>query len=1301
MPEGNAGRGLRVIPRGRALAAWFLLICIIALVWAGGRAARWYVTTRWAEIEAKEDQAQTKDFTYRFHKLETSIIRGLDSLHLLPELQLCFSSDDDSVQEALFFTRVLPALGTSIAVEVYDDENHLIGWSGSRGPAIRERELLDRTHTFVVEDQIYSYLVVSEPLRIGERQVGHLLGKRVLDVNYPINNRFINPEAFQTVLAKGTQFDLSEHAAATADSHYVSVELRGSDGAKLGYAYLARATLEERLRSIDTVVDTLLRVLVLAALLMAILYAGAQIRTPWRRTLFRIFGIWLVRYALVWTKLPSLIGGRAFDPVGYASPFGYGIAASIGDLLLSAAALFATAVLLARTGDLLSLHRLVARVSASWLRKAAAVLGVLAIAVLLAGLIRALCAIVRSTVFDSSVLFNDPSSLFPSGELALILLSLLLLSAGLILISVSLFSTALGLLELADQRLPRRWSIAGIIILGVGLSFGLLSENPLIDPALRAGLLICFLAAALVTTGRLSWSFRLTPAVTLIALFLGAALILLPLIDDQVHELDRLHVELVSKETSRPADSWLMLIVQRALAETSGKEAAAELAGGDSTELSGLAFREWAKSILGKEGNVCSVTYVGKNGAVVSDFHIGIPPHTGGTHRVIIPATSPWFHTEDRQINGRTSRWHVGYATLVADTGDTVGGVLVEVSGSRQSLLEGEAPEILRTTLRGQWTGLGRSVILAEYDQGRLTYASDDQFPLGRALPADASSMGEGGWLQETIDGRGFLTYYAREDRSAENSPWVALSIPAPDFEGHVVTSMRYLMFFLVILLIILAGRFLLDWKQAGRRSIGFRTKVFVALCVVALLPVAVLGYYNRVVTLRQSEEYVTGRLEEETSTIVSEVQRQAGATTPAAVSSIDDERCAQIATLVKTDFNLYGLRTILASSKPELFVAGVLDSRISADAYANIVIRKKRFYLERQQIGQLPYVIGYRPIVAEDGSTAGIVSVPTLYRQIEIDEELTRRDSLLYGVYTIVVLLSVVVGTVFANQISSPVRRLMEAARHIGSGRLDLPAPPGRTDELGQLEDAFHRMAGDLRRVQMAMRQTEREIAWREMAKQVAHEIKNPLTPMKLSIQHLRQAYIDRVSDFERLLQQVSDLLLGQIDTLTRIAGEFSQYARMPERRVTSCDVHTILREVIGLHEQESHAAFLAELNARQSTVRADVEELRRVFINLFRNALQAIPAKGRITVCTSNADGFLAVDIQDTGVGIPAENLERIFEPNFSTKSEGMGLGLSIVKQIVDGLHGQISIESIPGKGTTVHLQFPLANEEKEPNA
>ncbi len=219
-----------------------------------------------------------------------------------------------------------------------------------------------------------------------------------------------------------------------------------------------------------------------------------------------------------------------------------------------------------------------------------------------------------------------------------------------------------------------------------------------------------------------------------------------------------------------------------------------------------------------------------------------------------------------------------------------------------------------------------------------------------------------------------------------------------------------------------------------------------------------------------------------------------------------------------------------------------------------------------------------------------------------------------------------------------------------------------------------------------------ERELAWKEMAKQVAHEIKNPLTPMKLSMQHLREAYHDQVKDFSAILQQVSATILDQIETLSRIASEFSHFARMPERNLQVCNVHAILEETKQLFQQVPGVTFVMRIDAAESVVRADHEELRRAFINIIRNALQAMNDSGTVIIQTHNDSDHLLIDIIDDGPGIPKEIQARLFEPAFSTKTEGTGLGLAIVRQTVKDLNGEISLVSEIGKGTTVTMILPI---------
>jgi nitrogen fixation/metabolism regulation signal transduction histidine kinase len=242
----------------------------------------------------------------------------------------------------------------------------------------------------------------------------------------------------------------------------------------------------------------------------------------------------------------------------------------------------------------------------------------------------------------------------------------------------------------------------------------------------------------------------------------------------------------------------------------------------------------------------------------------------------------------------------------------------------------------------------------------------------------------------------------------------------------------------------------------------------------------------------------------------------------------------------------------------------------------------------------------------------------------------------------------------------------------------------------------SFNDMVEELRTSREQIARIEREQAWKEMAKQVAHEIKNPLTPMKLSVQHLRQAFRDKVPNLEEIVARVTQTVIEQVDVLSRIASEFSNFARMPEPRFERVHVHELLRETVSLFREVEGIEFRTNFGNTHPVVVADPDELRRVFINLVRNSVQAMDRGGRITLTTAVEDGFCRVSIVDTGYGIPPHLKERVFQPNFSTKTDGTGLGLAICRRIIEDLNGTIELESEVGRGTSVVIRLPV---QKQP--
>ncbi len=212
-------------------------------------------------------------------------------------------------------------------------------------------------------------------------------------------------------------------------------------------------------------------------------------------------------------------------------------------------------------------------------------------------------------------------------------------------------------------------------------------------------------------------------------------------------------------------------------------------------------------------------------------------------------------------------------------------------------------------------------------------------------------------------------------------------------------------------------------------------------------------------------------------------------------------------------------------------------------------------------------------------------------------------------------------------------------------------------------------------------------------MAKQVAHEIRNPLTPIKLSIQHLRQAFKDKAADREEILQRVTQTVIDQIEALSRIASEFSSFAKMPESKFERLNIDDLLKGNDKSFQRGSRNQFHRSVASPSVMVVADRDQLRGVFINIIRNAIQAVNKAGTITIETSLEGRMCIIRISDTGPGIPDEIRTKIFEPNFSTKTEGMGLGLAIARRVVEDHGGTISCSSERGKGTTFEIQLPIS--------
>lgn len=395
------------------------------------------------------------------------------------------------------------------------------------------------------------------------------------------------------------------------------------------------------------------------------------------------------------------------------------------------------------------------------------------------------------------------------------------------------------------------------------------------------------------------------------------------------------------------------------------------------------------------------------------------------------------------------------------------------------------------------------------------------------------------------------------------------------------------------------------------------------------------------------------------------------------------------------TDINIYSPSGfLLASSRDQIFREGMISSQLNPVSKKLLVIDKKSFFIEHENIGSYTFLSAYTPVRNIDNHVLGYLNLPYFAKQEEIRREISGLISAFSNIYIIMIVITVMLALLLSRYITKPLQHIGNQFSRIKIGDKNEKIVWTRKDEIGRLVDEYNRMIDKLEKSAELLARSERESAWRQMARQVAHEIKNPLTPIKLSMQLLMRAWNDKAPDWEIRLKRFSQTLIMQIDTLSSIAAEFSDFAQMPEPQIQNFDIVPLVQQSAELFRDQSDCNITFETGLEECIVKADPNQILRVFNNLIKNALQAIPGdrQGIVKIILTIEKGSCKLSFRDNGTGIPSDWQTRIFSPNFTTKTAGMGLGLAMVKNIIDMSGGQIWFDTQPGEGTTFYVVLPM---------
>ncbi|HAN00842.1 MAG TPA: hypothetical protein DCQ26_19790 [Marinilabiliales bacterium] len=531
---------------------------------------------------------------------------------------------------------------------------------------------------------------------------------------------------------------------------------------------------------------------------------------------------------------------------------------------------------------------------------------------------------------------------------------------------------------------------------------------------------------------------------------------------------------------------------------------------------------------------------------------------------------------------------------------------------------------------------------------------------------------------------------------NADQGNTVIVSFPTVTFY-NILISFTYIFFFLLIitfLLLIVGNRF----ANLVSIQLNIKNKIALSILLVLLISLVFVGGGTVFYTFRQFDRGQNELLSEKVQSVLVEVETKLSDLESIHQASPDylNNLMVKFSNVFFTDINMYDLNgNLVSTSRKEIFERNLTGSKMNASAYRELVLNKKARLVQKEQIGELDYYSAYVPFISADRKLLAYINLPYFTKEVAFRQELMRVVVAVINIYTLLIILSIVIAVYLSSRITQPLRILRQRMSMIDLSKENEKISYEGKDEMAELVYEYNRMLEELSKSVQMLAKSERESAWREMARQIAHEIKNPLTPMKLSIQLLERAWQNKEADFDERFKRFSNNLIEQIDSLSSIATAFSQFAQMPKARSEKVNLIERIYQSTELFKECTYAQVKYEFSDEFPIyVKADNERMLQVFNNLVKNAIQAIPKEqqGEVTIRISQTESSVVVEVHDTGTGIAPELEPKMFQPNFTTKSSGTGLGLAIVKSIVEEFGGAIWFESKAGEGTSFFVSFPV---------
>lgn len=1166
-------------------------------------------------------------------------------------------------------------------ISILNDEDEYIGWTHS--PAFQNININniygDWGESSFFNSDLGTYLAVTDTL-FTKNEVFYIVFARQVEKRYFLNNEKFTQISFVTDLSNKfeTAFEIqySPETTREKDGRKFSFDLLNNFKNKIATVSFYRPFRDSeigKIKSTFSLIQSL--ILILAYIILGIggLYEARSLKRRSLRFLITFLYFSLFRAILFYLEIPiRFLHGTITNGTYFSSKFAWGLFVNPVELFISQ--IFTFIIIISAFRNTYEYFNSNHKLPGKLFQFGFSIIAVLVYLLLMRGF----AATIRSIIFDSSFLYFDNPSLVPEFPEAFMHFNILIFGFVTTIASLIILMLNFSLFKKFGQAVKLKIFFVLFLLYQIsGLFFDFFQKWPQATPAIRIILITITFMGYYFFFERRKFSYYHYLSIALIG-----ALSTSMMLNFYNYELERESLKIFANELTKPRTNWLDLKIRESLGNAMQSEDVKYALRTQDANKAAEAFVIWSRAEIEAAALKSQVNILDTNKNIINRFSFYFDQQWNyDWHKF----TNPIEDVETIiYVNPYSGNEFIHGIAPVFAADSLIGYVSVSVEYGLENLgTENISPFLTNDDSKVHKLIKIDNAKFFDFVDGQLIKSygieSLSKTETEKIANAEFTSFKEA-WIHMDINEEEHLVYALLINKGGYKRIFAAamlekeFSFSLFDFFKAFFMQLLYIGLFVLLIM-------LFELKQK-KIHFSFRLKLQTAFLIVSLVPLILLAMYFRGMTENKNQSAISYKLGKRATSVV-DYLKDYYSTTDIDPAVIFEKAHRDL----DVNYSIYFYDYLVYSSTGDLNNISLISDRLDYSVYNALTVKGLSEVLRNESIEGYNFNTLYRKVAIN--GVEYIIGVPDVFNPISLPMSETQLDIFLFGSYSLAVMLIVVISTLISNQIALPIKKITAATSSVAGGDLSIELKDNFTGEMKELRNGFNKMVKDLKKSHNRVAEMEREAAWKEMAKQVAHEIKNPLTPMKLSVQQLIQAKKDDHPKFDEMFSKVTGTVIDQIEILKNIASEFSHFARMPIANLEKVNLSESISEALELFSNENININFSSEN-KDLIIYADDDQLKRSIINLVRNSIQASAKNVNVTIVKND---MINIFIEDDGSGIPDEIKNKIFDENFTTKSEGMGLGLNMGRKFFEFIEGKIEIENTSSSGTVLKITVPEA--------